>query len=69
LAWLRHGNAELMLNTAYDMVSARKLICAFAWTSTPLFIDVNFDSAYELHAKGSMLEPKVACRISNVLEV
>jgi len=65
-AWLRHGNAELMLNTAYDEGErpekpdpARLL----GHQDTGLFIGcADVDSAYEyLHAKGvDVSKPKVA---------
>ena len=65
-AWLRHGTAELMLNTAYDDDErpekpdpARSL----GHQDTSLFIGCpNIDSAYEyFHSKGvNVSKPKVA---------
>ena len=65
-AWLRHGNAELMLNTAYDEGERPEKpdpARLFGHQDTSLFIGCpDVDSAYEyLHAKGvNVSKPKVA---------
>ena len=65
-AWLRHGTAELMLNTAYEEGERPEKPDTARWLGhqdTGLFIGCpDVDGAYEyLHAKGvEVSKPKVA---------
>ena len=67
-AWLRLGDAELMLNTAYEFDHQRPPVPDPARTSahndTALFLGCpDVDAAYdELHAKGLPVQPPIVAR-------